>query len=174
MAKSKSPLLWITAIPFQLTFDLPPTIFFLVSPDSPVWTTSNLNCILLSQPPGVRENAPVLRVCSVSHNSLLLSTLLCDLISLPSALTLILHHPVYSTLLHMAFSQDLCTLSLCQGHSSFTYFCKLYFSFFHVFVLVFSSTGDGMQCCMHVRWVLRSIPLSPALSSYRIFSTSLL
>jgi hypothetical protein len=64
----------------------------------------------------------------------------------PFAITIVVtltgHRPIYPAPLHSAFSQHLCTsYSVCQGHSSFTCFRKLYSYFLHVFVLVFSKDG---------------------------------
>lgn len=166
MARSKalSPLLWMDYCN-NFAIDLLSTSDSLCI----TWQAGmvQLNCIMVHTTIWSQRKSPCSHNALIESNiALFLCSLLSDLMSLPRVLILILFHPIYFAPLQIAFSQYLCSFSLCQWHFSFTYFRKLYFYFFHVFVLILAALG--MECstiCMLDECLLRSMSLSQVLSS---------
>lgn len=165
MARSEalSPLLWMDCCN-NVAIDLLPDSLCIT------WQACmvQLNCIMVPTTIWSQRKSPcshsAFSECNVALFSL--GSLLSALMPLPLALILILVRRIYFAPLHITFSQYLCTFPLCQRHSSFTYFWKLYFYFFHVFVLTLAALGrECSTICMLDECLLRSMPLSQALSS---------
>lgn len=164
MARSEalSPLLWMDCCN-NVAIDLLPDSLCIT------WQACmvQLNCIMVPTTIWSQRKKSMFSQCLqwVQHSSLLLGQLtLC-----PHAITTGSHtHSVPSYLLcpFTHHFQYLRTFPLCQQHSSFTYFWKLYFYFFHVFVLTLAALGrECSTICMLDECLLRSMPLSQALSS---------